>query len=89
MCNTERTLRHAVAHRLPVCVVISKMDRLITELKLPPTDAYHKIRHTLEEINTVLESCGSDVTLVTPRPPPARRCLYKLGWFASRRAGGL
>mmetsp|Transcript_35450 Transcript_35450/g.67878 ORF Transcript_35450/g.67878 Transcript_35450/m.67878 type:complete len:976 (+) Transcript_35450:63-2990(+) len=66
MCNTERTLRHAVAHRLPVCVVISKMDRLITELKLPPTDAYHKIRHTLEEINTVLESCGSDVTLVDP-----------------------
>eukprot|EP00954_Amorphochlora_amoebiformis_P024541 1366984-Amorphochlora_amoeboformis.AAC.1 len=34
------------------------MDRLILELKLPPTDAYHKISHTLEEVNTILEKCG-------------------------------
>ena len=66
MANTERALRHAVAQRCKVCVVISKVDRLITELKLPPTDAYHKLRHTLEEVNTVLESCGADVPLVDP-----------------------
>ena len=34
------------------------MDRLITELKLPPTDAYHKLRHTLEEINTIITACS-------------------------------
>jgi U5 small nuclear ribonucleoprotein component len=28
-----------------------KVDRLITELKLPPKDAYHKLRHTIEVIN--------------------------------------
>ena len=30
------------------------MDRLIVELKLPPTDAYHKIRHTIDEVNALI-----------------------------------
>jgi U5 small nuclear ribonucleoprotein component len=30
------------------------MDRLILELKLPPADAYLKIKHTLEEINGII-----------------------------------
>ena len=32
-------------------MVINKLDRLIVEMKLPPEDAYLKIKHTLEEIN--------------------------------------
>ena len=24
------------------------------ELKLPPTDAYHKIRHTIDEVNALI-----------------------------------
>jgi len=35
-------------------VAISKLDRLIMELKLPPADAYLKIRHTLEEVNGII-----------------------------------
>eukprot|EP00249_Psilotum_nudum_P021920 c28300_g1_i1 orf=129-3110(+) len=54
MVNTERAIRHALQERLPVVVVINKVDRLITELKLPPTDAYHKLRHTLDEINQLM-----------------------------------
>lgn len=34
------------------------MDRLITELKLPPSDAYHKLRHTIEEVNAVIAACA-------------------------------
>ena len=30
------------------------MDRLITELKLPPADAYYKLRHTIEEVNAAI-----------------------------------
>lgn len=30
------------------------MDRLITELKLPPVDAYNKLRHTMEEVNALI-----------------------------------
>ncbi len=54
MVNTEYMLRHAVKERLPITVVVNKIDRLILELKLPPDDAYYKIRHTLEEINNVI-----------------------------------
>ncbi|KAG0465886.1 hypothetical protein HPP92_020050 [Vanilla planifolia] len=56
MVNTERAIRHAIQDRLPIVVVINKVDRLITELKLPPTDAYFKLRHTLEVINDLISS---------------------------------
>jgi U5 small nuclear ribonucleoprotein component len=37
------------------------MDRLITELKLPPSDAYFKLAHTIEEVNQViLTASGGD-----------------------------
>lgn len=36
------------------------MDRLITELKLPPNDAYHKLRHTIEEVNAVIVKYGGE-----------------------------
>ncbi len=35
-----------------------QVDRLITELKLPPNDAYHKLRHTIEEVNALLVKYG-------------------------------
>lgn len=56
MVNTERVIRHALDHGLPLMILLNKMDRLILELKLPPTDAYHKIRYTLDEINALVES---------------------------------
>lgn len=33
----------AAAEGLPIVLVLSKIDRLIAELKLPPGDAYHKV----------------------------------------------
>ena len=36
------------------------MDRLITELKLPPNDAYHKLRHTIEEVNALILKYGGE-----------------------------
>ncbi|PHJ15443.1 116 kda u5 small nuclear ribonucleoprotein component [Cystoisospora suis] len=54
MSNTERLLKHAVEEQLDIVVVINKLDRLILELRLPPGDAYHKIRHTLEEVRASL-----------------------------------
>mmetsp|Transcript_12614 Transcript_12614/g.18871 ORF Transcript_12614/g.18871 Transcript_12614/m.18871 type:complete len:983 (+) Transcript_12614:67-3015(+) len=58
MAQTARSLRHAVEEEVPICVCINKMDRLMLELKLPPKDAYHKICHTLEEVNKILSKCG-------------------------------
>eukprot|EP00051_Salpingoeca_urceolata_P011839 m.147134 g.147134 ORF g.147134 m.147134 type:complete len:988 (+) comp17277_c0_seq2:4560-7523(+) len=68
MLGTERLIKAAALAKLPVTVVINKIDRLIIELKLPPQDAYHKLRHTLEEINSKLSeySEGLDDTYVSP-----------------------
>lgn len=69
MVNTERAIRHAIQERLPIVVVINKVDRLITELKLPPKDAYHKLRHTIEVINnhiTAVSATAGNVQVIDP-----------------------
>ena len=54
--GAEQVIKHAVLEDLPMVLVINKMDRLILELKLPPTDAYFKLKHLVEEVNTVIEN---------------------------------
>jgi U5 small nuclear ribonucleoprotein component len=44
----------ALQERQPLILVINKMDRLILELRLPPSEAFFKIKHTIEEVNTVI-----------------------------------
>jgi 116 kDa U5 small nuclear ribonucleoprotein component len=63
MVQTERALRHAVTDGLPITLVINKLDRLILELKLPPSDCYHKLNHTIEEVNAILVKCGYPHTM--------------------------
>ncbi|KAI9680069.1 MAG: hypothetical protein M1817_005085 [Caeruleum heppii] len=53
--NTEQIIRHAILEDMPLTLVVNKMDRLILELKLPPTDAYFKLKHVVEEVNTLIE----------------------------------
>lgn len=52
-------------------VVLSKIDRFALELKIPPADAYLKIKHTLDEINSIIKEASShlpdsDLYLVSP-----------------------
>lgn len=54
MLNTERLIKHAVQEKLAITICINKIDRLMLELKLPPQDAYYKIRHIIDEINGLL-----------------------------------
>jgi U5 small nuclear ribonucleoprotein component len=54
--NTEQIIKHAVLEDLPLTLVVNKMDRLMLELKLPPKDAYFKIKHVIEQVNTVIEN---------------------------------
>ncbi|OJJ63226.1 hypothetical protein ASPSYDRAFT_86867 [Aspergillus sydowii CBS 593.65] len=54
--NTEQIIKHAILEDLPLTMVINKMDRLILELKIPPNDAYFKLKHVIEEVNTIIES---------------------------------
>mmetsp|Transcript_23381 Transcript_23381/g.53954 ORF Transcript_23381/g.53954 Transcript_23381/m.53954 type:complete len:979 (-) Transcript_23381:222-3158(-) len=53
--HMERMLKHAIQERMNYVLVVNGMDRLIVELHLPPHDAYHKLRHCVEEVNETLE----------------------------------
>ncbi|MGE4619941.1 MAG: hypothetical protein AAEJ04_09070, partial [Planctomycetota bacterium] len=67
MLNTRRMLRHAVREgRVAVTLCLTKVDRLIHELKLPPRDAYFKLRHTVDSVNEVLELCDGVTQRVSP-----------------------
>lgn len=72
MMQTERMIRHAVAERVPVLLVINKVDRLILELKLPVADAYHKLSHTLEEVNGVLAAAAAATGVAQRRLAPEK-----------------
>lgn len=49
-------LRQAWKDRLRPILVINKFDRLITELKLAPVEAYHHLSRLIEQVNAVMGS---------------------------------
>jgi ribosome assembly protein 1 len=54
--KTISVLRQAWQDRLRPILVINKIDRLITELKQSPTDAYHHLSQLIEQANAVMGS---------------------------------
>ena len=54
MVNTEAIIRHAVQENVKLTLVVNKIDRLILELRIKPADAFYKIKHTIEELNTII-----------------------------------
>lgn len=57
MANTERIIQAAIREQLSITLVINKVDRLIMELRLPPDDAYFKLKLTIEEVNSLIAAC--------------------------------
>ena len=55
MMGTREAVRIAAKEGQRVVLVLTKVDRLVVELKLPPGDAYWKLRHTVEEVNGLLD----------------------------------
>ncbi|GAO18277.1 hypothetical protein UVI_02023120 [Ustilaginoidea virens] len=54
--QTVTVLRQSWTEKLKPLLVINKMDRLITELKMTPTEAYVHLSKLLEQVNAVLGS---------------------------------
>lgn len=54
MVGTEFVLRHALQEGVKITLVVNKIDRLILELRIKPADAFYKIKHTIEEINSFI-----------------------------------
>jgi U5 small nuclear ribonucleoprotein component len=81
--NTEQIIRHAVLQDLPLTLIINKMDRLILELKLPPKDAYFKLKHVVEEVNTVITNTSPSTAAAKRISPEKGNVLFActdMGW---------
>ncbi|KAF9267559.1 P-loop containing nucleoside triphosphate hydrolase protein [Marasmius fiardii PR-910] len=52
--QTIAVLRQAYKDRLKPILVINKLDRLITELRLAPIEAYHHLTRLIEQTNAVM-----------------------------------
>lgn len=88
MCQTEALIRHCVREKMPVVLVLNKLDRLVLELRLPPHEAYFKIRHTLEEVNGVIGTCsGGDPALrLSPERGNVAFASTQTGWCFTLRS---
>lgn len=85
--RTESILRYVAINRMPAVLFLNKFDRLILELRLPPSDAYHKIKHTIDEINTFLRTLGitepDDPLFFSPKRDNVLMGSAKYGWLFS------
>ena len=62
-------------------LVVNKVDRLILELRLPPSDAYYKLKHTIEEVNTVISNIDPHPDLrVSPEKGNVAFASSSMGW---------
>jgi U5 small nuclear ribonucleoprotein component len=59
MANTEKLIQQLVSNAVPFFLVVNKIDRLILELKIPPQDAFFKLKHTIEQVNNILKKLTS------------------------------
>lgn len=81
--HTEMIIRHAVLEDIPLTLVVNKVDRLILELKLPPADAYYKLKHTIEDVNRVIAEAMPgpiDEKRVSPEKGNVLFACTNLGW---------
>jgi U5 small nuclear ribonucleoprotein component len=68
MLGTEKVIAQAVRDGLALVLCVSKVDRLILELKLPPADAYHKLARVIAEVNAAVLDAGGDAAALRVSP---------------------
>lgn len=71
--QTHAVLRQAWLERLRPCLVLNKIDRLITELKFTPAEAYARCQSIIMEVNNIInafrsEKYLSDVDSILTKP---------------------
>ncbi|ODO05601.1 hypothetical protein I350_04659 [Cryptococcus amylolentus CBS 6273] len=81
MLGTEQLIRHAMQEKLKMTLVVNKMDRLILELRIPPSEAFFKIKHTIEEVNSIIASVDSDESYrLSPEKGNVAFASTQMGW---------
>ena len=59
MLCTQRSIRCCLVEGIPMLLDITIIDRPVVELKLPPADAFFKLRHVIDEVNSFIRTCPS------------------------------
>jgi len=54
MMMTKKSVKYALDHGIPIMLCLNKMDRLIHELKLSPSDAYLKMVFVVDQVNKMI-----------------------------------
>ena len=55
LCINKVNIQHPISYiHSRSFLSLLKVDRLLLELKLPPTDAYFKLKHIIDEVNSLL-----------------------------------
>ena len=66
--QTQVVLKQAWTEGIKLCLVINKVDRLITELQQTPTEAYYHLQQVLEQVGGVWSHdhmiCSHDCSIV-------------------------
>ncbi|KAM0833929.1 hypothetical protein ACQ4PT_063947 [Festuca glaucescens] len=57
--QTHAALRQAFLERLRPCLVLNKLDRLVTELHLTPAEAYLRLYRILADVNSIYSALRS------------------------------
>ena len=55
MVQTETVVSQALQEHVRPVLMINKIDRLITEMRLPPEEAYEQFRKIISEFNVLIE----------------------------------
>lgn len=65
--QTETVLRQAISERIRPVLMLNKVDRCITELMLPPEEAYRSFVKSIENVNVIIATYNDpalgDITL--------------------------
>lgn len=70
LTSTELIIEHAVKENLPIILIVNKIDRLVLELKLPPTEAFYKIRYTIDQVNNFIDKISPFKNKIYPPLSP-------------------
>ena len=58
--QTHAVLRQAWEERLVPCLLLNKIDRLIRELRMSPSEAYDRLRLLVAEVNSIWSTFKSE-----------------------------
>ena len=52
--QTEKVIKECIKENLDIVILLNKIDRFILELKIPPNNAYFKIKFIIDEFNKIV-----------------------------------